>query len=399
MNFQTIDLIFIEIGILIGPEFCQTILFSKKISICLSSFLLVSTDLRSHLVILLLSNLHTRRLNLDRFGRMLHLLCQHFIGRRRILIFSNPKLVLGICDLLQNFVCFELILVLLFDSLGNGFLGLGARGTRSGFSGCGSSRGTPGFLVQPKLLLEPVLQSITSSRILNALVKFSTESDTSSISGFTNVTGVKTLGRMSGKIGRYLLSGFGAVYHAKLHTNRNVLSLRCSQIGRRMNSPVISECIISLLSKIENAVCDNVRPILKSVSVALGNVLGIFSSELRRRLNAPETVPGHSGLGSNLGHLIPNTLLFVVETICIAFGSLFTSCFGVTSPDCFEIIEHSANAKPIVMPNVFVKPASEIVPEIAKSTLDSFPHLCNKVHNSKCNLGSSITDHLAQSKD
>src|SRR5699024_11333936 len=82
------------------PEFCQTILFSKKISICFSSFLLVSTDLRNHLVILLLSNLHTRRLNLDRFGRMLHLLCQHFIGRRRILIFSNPKLVLGICNLL-----------------------------------------------------------------------------------------------------------------------------------------------------------------------------------------------------------------------------------------------------------------------------------------------------------
>ena len=204
---------------------------------------------------------------------------------------------------------------------------------------------------------------------------------------------------MSGKIGRYLLSGFGAVCHAKLHTNRNVLSLRCSQIGRRMNSPVISECIIGLLSKIENAVCDNVRSILKSVSVALGNVLGIFSGELRRRLNAPETVPGHSGLGSNLGHLIPNALLFVVETVCIAFGSLFASCFSVTSPDCLEVIEHSANAKPIVVPNVFVKPASEIVPEIAKSTLDSFPHLCNKIHNRRCNLGSSITDHLAQSKD
>src|SRR5699024_11093491 len=131
LNFQTIDLIFIEIGILIGPEFCQTILFSKKISICFSSFLLVSTDLRNHLVILLLSNLYTRRLNLDRFGRMLHLLCQHFIGRRRILIFSNPKLVLGICNLLQSFVCFELILVLLCESLGNGFLGLRrARGTR-----------------------------------------------------------------------------------------------------------------------------------------------------------------------------------------------------------------------------------------------------------------------------
>ena len=204
---------------------------------------------------------------------------------------------------------------------------------------------------------------------------------------------------MSGKIGCYLLSGFSTICHAKLHTNRNVLGLGCSQIRRRMDSPVISECIIGLLSKIENAVCDNVRSILKSVRVALGNVLGIFSSELRRRFNAPETVPGHSGLGSNLGHLIPNTLLFVVETICIAFGSLFASCFSVTGPDCFEVIEHSANAKPIVVPNVFVKPASEIVPEIAKSTLDSFPHLCNKIHNRRCNLGSSITDHLAQSKD
>src|SRR5699024_5990510 len=123
------------------------------------------------------------------------------------------------------------------------------------------------------------------------------------------------------------------------------------------------------------------------------------SIKLRRRLNAPETVPGHSGLGSNLGHLIPNPLFLALQTVCIAFGSLFASCFSVTSPDCLEVIEHSANAKPIVVPNVFVKPASEIVPELAKSTLDSFPHLCNKIHNSRCNLGSSITDHLAQGKD
>src|SRR5699024_1749404 len=228
-----------------------------------------SSDLRNHLVILLLSNLHTRRLNLDRFGRMLHLLCQHFIGRRRILIFSNPKLVLGICNLLQSFVCFELILVLLFDSLGNGFLGLRrARGTRLSSGRSRSSASGSGVLIQPELLLKPVLQSITSSRILHALVKFTTERDTSSISRPPNVAGVKTLGSMSSKIGRYLLSGFGAVCHAKLHTNRNVLGLGCSQIGRRMNSPVISECIIGLLSKIENAVCDNVRSILKSVSVA-----------------------------------------------------------------------------------------------------------------------------------
>src|SRR5699024_11468135 len=107
--------------------------------------------------------------------------------------------------------------------------------------GCGSGCAAPGFLVQPKLLLEPILQSITSGGILNTLVEFGTESDTSSISGLTNVTGVKTLGGMSSKISCYLLSGFGAVCHAKLHTNRNVLGLGCSQIRRRMNSPVISE--------------------------------------------------------------------------------------------------------------------------------------------------------------
>src|SRR5699024_11536190 len=119
----------------------------------------------------------------------------------------------------------------------------------------------------------------------------------------------------------------------------------------------------------------------------------------RRRLNAPETVPGHSGLGSNLGHLIKDALFLALQTIGIPFSSFSTSCFSVTSPDCLEVIEHSANAKPIVVPNVFVKPASELVPEIAKSTLDSFLHLCNTIHNSRCTLGSRITAHLAQRMD
>src|SRR5699024_12282668 len=104
--------------------------------------------------------------------------------------------------------------------------------------------------------LPPVSAAISSllqcSRHHRALHSFPTRrSSDLSISRLTNVAGVKTLGSMSSKIGRYLLSGFGAVCHAKLHTNRNVLGLGCSQIGRRMNSPVISECIIGLLSKID----------------------------------------------------------------------------------------------------------------------------------------------------